>query len=189
MIMYTDNGRTFKWFPFQKEVRDQPPTPSVISHISDSLPQYRAADELARDSSDEDDVGSSINSAYDKMFDNHGGFPFTIGAENQSVTDQHPSAIQIFQLWQIYLNNVNPLLKLTHTPTLQVRIIEASANLDKVSQSLEALMFSIYLMAVTSISEDEVRATFNEERTQLLSKYFHAAQQALLNAGVMRSPN
>ncbi|KAI1805903.1 fungal-specific transcription factor domain-containing protein [Daldinia bambusicola] len=161
--------RTFKWFPFQKE--------------------FRATDEALRDSSDEEDVGSSINQAYDKMFDSPDGFPFVIGGQFESVTAQHPSAIQIFQLWQIYLNNVNPLLKLTHTPTLQVRIIEAGANLDKVSRSLEALMFSIYLMAITSIDDEECQATFNESRFNLLAKYYYATQQALLNAGFMRNPD
>ncbi|KAL7629101.1 hypothetical protein AAE478_000619 [Parahypoxylon ruwenzoriense] len=161
--------RTFKWFPFQRE--------------------FRATEEPFRDSSDEEDVGSSINQAYDKMFDSPDGFPFVVGGQYESVTDLHPSAIQIFQLWQIYLNNVNPLLKLTHTPTLQVRIIEAGANLDKVSRGLEALMFSIYLMAITSIDEEECQATFNESRTPLLAKYYSAAQQALLNAGFMRNPD
>ncbi|KAI1469960.1 fungal-specific transcription factor domain-containing protein [Daldinia caldariorum] len=160
--------RTFKWFPFQKEA---------------------TTDEGLKDSSDEEDVGSSINQAYDKMFDSPDGFPFVIGGQFESVTAQHPSAIQIFQLWQIYLNNVNPLLKLTHTPTLQVRIIEAGANLDKVSRSLEALMFSIYLMAITSIDDEECQATFNESRFNLLAKYYYATQQALLNAGFMRNPD
>ncbi|KAI1384919.1 fungal-specific transcription factor domain-containing protein [Hypoxylon trugodes] len=123
------------------------------------------------------------------MFDSPDGFPFVVGGQFGSVTDQHPSAIQIFQLWQIYLDNVNPLLKLTHTPTLQVRIIEAGANLDKVSRSLEALMFSIYLMAITSIDEAECQATFNESRNTLLAKYYYSAQQALLNAGFMRNPD
>jgi hypothetical protein len=112
-----------------------------------------------------------------------------VGPSSEPVTAHHPSAIQIFQLWQHYLNNVNPLLKLTHTPTLQERIIEASANIDKVSKSLEALMFGIYLMAITSLSEDEVMEMFNEPRPLLVQRYYLACQQALLNAGFMRTPD
>jgi hypothetical protein len=123
------------------------------------------------------------------MFDNTHGFPFIVGGSCESVTDQHPSAIQIFQLWQLYLNNVDPLLKLTHTPTLQGRIIEASANLGKVSKSLEALMFAIYFMAITSIEDDEVLATFNELKPDLLRRYYTACQYALVNAGFMRNPD
>jgi len=123
------------------------------------------------------------------MFQQRDDFPFAMGAEHISLTDQHPSAIQIFQLWQVYLDNVNPLLKLTHTPTLQVRIIEASANLNKASLSLEALMFSIYLMAITTMQDDEVYAMFDEPKRTLLGRYCKATQQALLNAEFMRQPD
>jgi hypothetical protein len=123
------------------------------------------------------------------MFGHADGFPFAVGGQPQSVTDLHPTGVRIFQLWQTYLDNVNPLLKLTHTPTLQVQIIEASTNLTKVSKSLEALMFAIYLMAITSLGDDEVRQTYNESKNDLLQKYQHATQQALFNAGFMRMPD
>ncbi|KAI0874463.1 fungal-specific transcription factor domain-containing protein [Hypoxylon argillaceum] len=162
--------RTFRWFPFQKEFR---------AH-TDPIP----------DSSEEEDVGSTINHAYDQMFGNADGFPFAVGGQSHTVTDLHPSSgVEIFQLWQIYLDNVNPLLKLTHTPTLQVQIIEASRNLTKVSKSLEALMFAIYLMAITSLTDDEAEQLFNESKSNLLLKYQHATQQALFNAGFMRMPD
>ncbi|KAI1420697.1 fungal-specific transcription factor domain-containing protein [Xylaria sp. FL1777] len=161
--------RTFRWFPFQKE--------------------FRAHNDPPPDSSEEEDVGSTINHAYDQMFGHTDGFPFAVGGPPQSITDLHPSGVQIFQLWQIYLDNVNPLLKLTHTPTLQVQIIDASRNLTRVSKSLEALMFAIYLMAITSLTDDEVEQSFNESRSNLLAKYQHGTQQALFNAGFMRMPD
>ncbi|KAI1758686.1 hypothetical protein GGR53DRAFT_472111 [Hypoxylon sp. FL1150] len=179
--------RTFKWFPYQREASSDCSLHVRLQLLTSS--KFRPTDDIIKDSSDEEDVGSTINQAYDRIYNRPDGFPFVIGGQFESVTEHHPSAIQIFQLWQIYLNNVNPLLKLTHTPTLQVRIIEASANLDKVSRPLEALMFSIYLMAITSIDEQECQATFNESRMILLAKYQWAAQQALLNAGFMRNPD
>ncbi|KAJ2970445.1 hypothetical protein NUW58_g9696 [Xylaria curta] len=162
-------GSTFRWFPFQKE--------------------FRAPTDPIPDSSEEEDVGSTINHAYDQMFGSPDAFPFTIGGQYQSVTELHPPGVQTIQLWQIYLDNVNPLLKLTHTPTLQVQIIEASTNLTKVSRSLEALMFAIYLMAITSLADEEVEQTFHESRSNLLMKYHHGAQQALFNVGFMRMPD
>lgn len=123
------------------------------------------------------------------MFDGQDGFPFVIGGSMASVTDWHPPAVQIFQLWQIYLDNVNPLLKLTHTPTLQGQLIEAVANPAKISKPLEALLFSIYFMAIVSLTDEEVQETFKEEKTRLMSKYHRGTQQALVNAGFMRSPD
>ena len=121
------------------------------------------------------------------MFENGDAFPFAVGGAQATVTNSHPSAIQIFQLWQIYINNVNPLLKISHVPTLQGQIISASANPAKISKSLEALMFSIYFVAITSMKEEEVQNTFAEDRNILLGKYHTATQQALVNAGFMRS--
>lgn len=123
------------------------------------------------------------------MFDGQDGFPFVIGGSMTSVTEWHPPAVQIFQLWQIYLDNVNPLLKLTHTPTLQGQLIEAAANPAKIPKPLEALLFSIYFMAIVSLTDEEVQDTFKEEKTRLMSKYHRGTQQALINAGFMRSPD
>ncbi|WYZ46430.1 hypothetical protein EsH8_IX_000655 [Colletotrichum jinshuiense] len=156
-----------KWFPFHKE--------------------FRASEELLRDSSEDEVDGSTIHHAFDKMYDNQDGFPFVVGSRNASVTHLHPSPIQIFQLWQIYINNVNPLLKITHVPTVQGLIIEASANLEKIPKSVEALMFAIYLMAVTSLEDAEVAKMFNEPKPTILSRFHTALQQALVNAGFMRT--
>lgn len=128
-----------------------------------------------------------MHHAYDTMFENSDGFPFVVGGSPANVTAAHPSPIQIFQLWQIYINNVNPLLKITHTPTLQAQIISAGANTARIPKPLEALMFSIYFAAITSLTEQEVQSTFAEDRAVLLGKYHNATQQALVNAGFMRS--
>jgi hypothetical protein len=121
------------------------------------------------------------------MFENSDGFPFVVGGSPASVTNAHPSGIQIFQLWQFYISNVNPLLKVTHAPTMQEQIISAISNPAKISKPLEALMFAIYFAAITSLTEEEVQSTFTVDRAILLGKYHNATQQALVNAGFMRS--
>lgn len=148
--------------------------------------EYRHTD-VPADSSDEEYEGPTIHHAFDTMFGENDGFPFVVGGGPSSITNSHPTAIQIFQLWQIYLNNVNPVLKISHVPTLQNQIIGAGANLAKTPKPLEALMFAIYFMAITSMKDDEVRTTFGEDRSILLSKYQAATTQALVNAGFMRS--
>lgn len=144
-------------------------------------------DEDLADSSDEDCEGPTLHHAYDTMFDNNDGFPFIVGGAATSVTNLHPSSFQIFQLWQTYITNVNPLLKLSHTSSLQKQIIGAGAKLATIPKPLEALMFAIYFAAVTSMTAEEVQTEFGEDRTILLAKYHSATQQALVNAGFMRS--
>ncbi|GIJ85151.1 hypothetical protein Asppvi_004007 [Aspergillus pseudoviridinutans] len=103
------------------------------------------------------------------------------------VSTLHPKQVEIFRLWQIYLDNVNPLLKVTHTPTLQARIIDAAADVANITPTLEALMFSIYCLAILSLSEDECRSLFGSSRDDLLKGYQFACQQALLNCEVLRT--
>jgi hypothetical protein len=99
----------------------------------------------------------------------------------------HPEPIHIFRLWQIYLNNVDPLLKVTHAPSLQRRIIEAASNVASISPPLEALMFGVYSMAATSLTVDECQTMFGSSREDLLVRYQFGCQQALLNSDYLRT--
>lgn len=103
------------------------------------------------------------------------------------LSSSHPEQVQIFRLWQIYLDNVNPLLRVTHTPTLQARIIDAASDVTNITPALEALIFSIYSVSIVSITDDECRNLFQVPRKQLLARYQSACQQALLKCHAWRS--
>lgn len=103
------------------------------------------------------------------------------------ISTLHPEPVQIFRLWQVYLDNVNPLLKVTHTPSLQGRIIEAVSNIANVEPTMEALMFSIYCMSLVSVATDDCQAMFGSSKRDLLRRYRFGCQQALLNCGFLRS--
>ncbi len=71
------------------------------------------------------------------------------------ISALHPGPVEIFKLWQVYLDNVNPLLKVTHTPSIQGRIIEAASRITAINPVLEALMFSIYSTSILSLETEE----------------------------------
>jgi hypothetical protein len=151
------------------------------------LLQFRASEKLLHDSSDEeDDGGPLIHRAFDGLFSNEDGFPFVVGGAFISVSSAHPNPIQIFQLWQVYIDNINSLLKITHIPSVQPQILHAASNLDKAPKNVEALMFGVYLMAVTSMEEADVQAVCGESKKHLLLQFLSATQQALVNASFMR---
>jgi hypothetical protein len=75
----------------------------------------------------------------------------------------------------------------THTPTLQPRIIEAASDVTKISPPLEALMFSIYCVAIFSLSHKECQTMFDTPREDLLASYQLGAREALLNCGFWRT--
>lgn len=115
---------------------------------------------------------------------------FLLGGARNTIVDistLHPEPAHLFRLWQIYLDNVNPLLKVTHTPTLQPRIIEAANNIGLVDPILEALMFGIYSMATLSLASEECEVKFGMTREHLLTKYQFGCQQALLNCNFLRT--
>ena len=99
----------------------------------------------------------------------------------------HPDPAQIFRLWQIYLDNVNPLLKVTYTPSLQPRIIEAASKVTDINPNLEALMFSIYCMSVLSLTGEDCQTIFGSSKEDLLMRYQLGCQEALLSSGLLRS--
>ncbi|KFA63977.1 hypothetical protein S40285_05724 [Stachybotrys chlorohalonatus IBT 40285] len=149
--------------------------------------EFRASERMLQDTSDGEEINTStIHQAFDRMFGNQDGFPFILSGQTSSVTHLHPPMMQIMQLWQVYIDNINPLLKITHVPTVQGQIIEATSCLENAPRNIEALMFGMYIMAIHSMEEAEVLQRFNATKAELLARFFPAIQQALVNASFMR---
>jgi hypothetical protein len=142
--------------------------------------------DIDNDSSDDDIGEGMINEAWDHLFENNDHLLFGSHTTAVDISTLHPEPAQIFRLWQIYLQNVNPLLNVTHTPSLQERIIEAVSDVSNISPVLEVLMFSIYCTAVLSLAADDVRVTFGSLKEDLLSRCQFGCQQALLNCSFLR---
>ncbi|KAK4998337.1 hypothetical protein LTR66_002425 [Elasticomyces elasticus] len=138
------------------------------------------------DSSDDEVQPIVFKRAWDETIENDDHLVFGWPRTAVAMYTLHPQPVQIFQLWQLYLDNVNPLLKVTHTPSLQGRIIEATRNVLNIKPELEALMFSIYCTAISSLSEEGCLAMFASPKSDLLAGYQLGCQQALLNSRFLR---
>lgn len=103
------------------------------------------------------------------------------------MAELHPNPLHIFKLWQTFLERVNPLTKIVHAPTVQQQILEAMGDLKQVRKEFEALMFSIYCIALTSLQAGDVEKAFGESKKKLLSRCRRGAQQALRNASFLRT--
>ncbi|KAJ4292941.1 hypothetical protein N0V88_005604 [Collariella sp. IMI 366227] len=135
--------------------------------------------------------GAVIKKAWDHAYRDHDASDHHLlfgspASNNVDLTTLHPDQTKIFRLWQIYLDNVDPLLKVTHTPSLQARIIEAVGDLTALDAPSEALMFSIYCVAILSLDEERCRTLFGPKR-ELLTGYRFACRQALINCRVLRT--
>lgn len=136
-----------------------------------------------------DDAGEDgVKKAWDQTFVDNDNLLLGLHTKTPvELSALHPRPVKIFRLWQIYLNNVDPLLKVTHAPSLQGRVIEAAEDVTKLSPTLEALLFGIYSVSITSLSAEECQNTFGSSKKDLLESYQFGCQQALPNSNYLRT--
>ncbi len=115
-------------------------------------------------------------------------FGMSVAPEASGLRRLHPQETRIFTLWQIYLENVDPLLKIMHVPTTQAQILRACSHLDTIPPPVEALMFAIYYAAVTSL-QTSTQSLLSEEPGVLLDRYKFGLEQALVKANFMTMPD
>jgi hypothetical protein len=149
--------------------------------------EFRNSKDILDDSSDEEPPDMYINSSSD--YNTSRGTSLLFGDQKLLTTlrSLHPDSVQIFKLWQSYLENINPLVKVFHAPTVQQLILDSCGNLDGVSRSVEALLFAIYCISVESLSDGECIAMLGQSKSAALRLFRYGAQCALTNASLLRS--
>ena len=147
--------------------------------------------DVLNDSSDNEDEAeggqtpaSSLSSSERQQLQpaNDSGFVISpmIAAENPGSPTSH----QLYTFCEIYLNNVDPVLKLLHAPSLRRYLQEGAAELDcsPGPRGLEALRFAICYAATLSMTDEECRHRIGEDRVVLMAKYRAGTELALAKA-------
>lgn len=146
---------------------------NLWTSVSDEFTQPR--DAIAEDSTDESDDES--------LGDDSGDIVLGLTPSSHSgVAHLHPNRETLFQLWNVYLENINPMTKIIHKPSLEKQLIQASNDMDSIPRGLECLMFSIYTCAVGSMSEEDCEQRFGEARDVLFKRYRTGCRRALARA-------
>lgn len=118
---------------------------------------------------------------------NNGDFLFEQGGSRASLVSLHPSAAATTILWDAFINNVDPLLKILHVPTFENEMWEATRNLQTIPSGMEALMFAIYTISVASMSTTECEKSFGIVKSVLFARFESAVKKAFVRAGVLVS--
>ena len=111
----------------------------------------------------------------------------SIGSPSQNLVDLHPSYDTALKLWKIYIDSIDPIVKIIHVPSFQPILQRGAANPSAMPKATEALLFSIYHFAVSSVSEEECIKLFNHPQAELQDRLHAATRQALVNAHFMRT--
>ncbi|KAL9074834.1 MAG: hypothetical protein Q9161_001972 [Pseudevernia consocians] len=88
--------------------------------------------------------------------------------------DLNPLPSQMLFLWQTYMDNVDPFMKVLHVPTMTKVIRELIGNHHSLSPSMQALMLVISLAAIVSLEDEEAH-----EQADLLNNRDIIVLQAL----------
>ncbi|KAI0460665.1 hypothetical protein F5B21DRAFT_17660 [Xylaria acuta] len=115
------------------------------------------------------------------------GVPFFWGTTSTIHENLRPLPSQVPYIWETFVENVDPFIKVLHVPTIGRTIKEAKGKFNSMARGMESLMFAISLAAVTSLQEDEVRENFGEDRKTLLARLRLSTEQALSQAGVLNT--
>lgn len=115
----------------------------------------------------------------------HQGYIFGFSSANVDMLSLHPLPGQIPIYWETYKDRVDPLAKVLHIPTIEPTILAAASHLANLSKGFEALLFSIYYGAVTSVTAADCAVKFGEEKSILLARYRFAIEQALARANFL----
>ncbi|KAK8035440.1 Bikaverin cluster transcription factor bik5 [Apiospora rasikravindrae] len=161
------------------------------SRMSDELSALRAetekfTDEESDESDDDGSTPATSTSTKDQQADHH-AFIFGYRSSDVDLRKLHPLPSQIPFIWQIYTENVDPIVKILHVPTMHGIVRQVRADMSNLAPGLEALMFAIYYASITSMEENEVQMNFNTDKARLLDQYRFGTEQALAKANFVNT--
>ncbi|KAK9327954.1 fungal-specific transcription factor domain-containing protein [Lipomyces starkeyi] len=149
--------------------------------------EFGVPSELLEESSEEEDLVAPLQSRSYATDSGGDDLVFGFSSTNAELHTLHPQSDRIFRLWQTFRENVDPLVKLFHNPTVHQLILDASERLENLPKTTEVLMFAIYSCAVTSLSDAECKTIIGEPKRVLVGRYQYATKQALINVGLLKS--
>ncbi|KAF5027602.1 hypothetical protein F66182_272 [Fusarium sp. NRRL 66182] len=112
--------------------------------------------------------------------------PTSLLSDRQSF-DPLPSQIPF--LLDVFDENINLLMRIVRMPTLKKLVRPLRGTAPEISLKNQALLFSIYYAAVTSMEDDEVVTNFGSTKAELNLKFRRGFEQALARADFLNNPD
>lgn len=147
--------------------------------------------DILNDSSDNEDgaeggqtPASSLSSSERQQPQPANDSGFVISPMTAAENLGSPTSHQLYTFCEIYLNNVDPVFKILHAPSLRRYLQEGAAELDcsPGPRGLEALRFAICYASTLSMTDEECRHRIGEDRVHLMARYRAGTELALAKA-------
>lgn len=105
------------------------------------------------------------------------------------LKELHPPVYQAMQLWNVFVQNVEPVSKFLHIPTAQIDVFTAINSENSIPPDVHCFLFSIFFAATTAISPTDVMHILGIEKATALIRFKHGLEQALAQANILETPS
>ncbi|KAI1757156.1 fungal-specific transcription factor domain-containing protein [Xylaria castorea] len=164
----------------------------IWADLTESIEQLRG---MFLDTNSKDEDSSQLDDSppfYDAESPNPGSFGpnaaiLRYRSLAHSLRDFHPSVELSMRLFQLFNDNVLPVVRIFHSPTLIRLFWSAVVAPDSIDKETEALLFAIYYSAVISIDPDQCANIVGTPRSTIVERYKFAAEQALARANFLNT--
>ncbi|RDA91809.1 hypothetical protein CP533_2832 [Ophiocordyceps camponoti-saundersi (nom. inval.)] len=174
------------WKPGCKMVPDEGGARFMDSYIWASV--YEELQAMRDIVETEDPEDASILGSEDLTPDNNNTdllFPGEVVTAN--LDDLQPDPALSFKLWQFFIDRVNPLTKIIHVPSVQPWVVDAASGIAGLPPQRQALLFSIYNMAIISLSDAECQQTLGVSRDAALQRFTAGTKAALARLNFLKN--
>ncbi|KAK6840412.1 bikaverin cluster-transcription factor [Apiospora arundinis] len=115
---------------------------------------------------------------------------FGLGTGSSTLHESRPSLVQAAVLFAAFCENVAPVMRLMHLPTLTRRYWNAAAAPDNIDHDTQTLVYAVNYVSVASLNEEQCVAKLGQVRHHALALYRAAVEQTLAQAHFLntRSP-
>lgn len=150
--------------------------------------EFRESKEILEDSSDEESSENNFGAPSNVVSSDRASLLlFAAQTPPGSLRSLHPEPVQIFKLWQLYLDNINPLVKVFHAPSVQQIISNAIGDMEDIPRNVEALMFAMYCITIASLSDGDCWRLLGASKSTTTQRFRSGAQQALVNVSIIKT--
>ncbi|RYP40715.1 hypothetical protein DL768_010595 [Monosporascus sp. mg162] len=101
----------------------------------------------------------------------------------------HPSKQTAMRLWHIFGQNVDPAVKVLHTPTAEVIVYTVIDDPSRASKDKLALVFSIYFASAATLDPDEAEKLLGRDKESGLKSFKTGLEQAFAEADFLNNTN
>ncbi|KAK5636833.1 hypothetical protein RRF57_012546 [Xylaria bambusicola] len=160
--------------------------------LTEEIEQLRgmfAESRLSDDESAQPDENSPLNNQDHQNPGSLGTNAALLGYRSlsHSLRDFHPPTELAMKLFQLFSDNVLPLVRIFHTTSLIRLFWSTAATTDSLDKETEALLFALYYSAVISVDPVQCINIVGQPRTAVVERFRFATEQALARANLLNT--